>query len=76
MAPKRIPRLMRADDFVAESLEAMAAKLPPSEKVKAEYMRESAKRFRESGRPGMIRLWENATEAEDYIHSDPASVKQ
>jgi hypothetical protein len=64
---------MRADDFVADSLDAMAAKMPPSEKAKAEYMRESAKRFRESGRPGMIRLWENAKEAEDFIHPDPAS---
>jgi hypothetical protein len=76
MAPKRVPRLMRADDFVAETLEAMAAKLPPSEKAQAEYLRGSAQRFRESGRPGMIRLWENAKEAEDFIHPDPASVKR
>jgi hypothetical protein len=76
MASKRIPRLMRADDFVAESLEAMAAKLPPSERAQAEYMRESAKRFRESGRPGMIRLWETAKEAEDFIHPDDASVQR
>ena len=73
MTPKRIPRLLRADDFVAESLEVMADKMPPSEKAKADLMRESAKRFRESGRPGMIRLWEDAKEAEDFIHPDPAS---
>ena len=76
MIPKRVPRLMRADDFVAESLETMAAKLPPSEKARAESMRESAKRFRESGRPGMIRLWENAKEAEDYVHPDDATVQR
>jgi hypothetical protein len=67
---------MRADDFVAESLEMMAAKLPPFEKAKAEYMRESATRFRDSGRPGMIRLWENTEEAEGYIHPDDATVQR
>ncbi|MCU1242249.1 MAG: hypothetical protein JWO71_2975 [Candidatus Acidoferrum typicum] len=76
MASKRIPRLMRADDFVAETLESMAAKLPPSEKVQAEHMRESAKRFRESGRPGMIRFWETVKEAEGFIHPDNAAVQR
>ena len=64
---------MRADDFVAESLEGMANRLPQSEKAQAQYLHESAKRFRESGRPGMIRLWENAKDAEDFIKPDPAS---
>ena len=76
MAQKRIPRLMRADDFVAETLESMAAKLPPSEKAQAEHMLQSAKRFRESGRPGMIRFWETVEEANEFIHPDPASVKR
>jgi hypothetical protein len=76
MTSKRIPRLMRADDFVAESLENMAAKLPPSQKAKADHMREDAKMFRESGRPGMIRLWENAKDAEDFIHPDDAAVQR
>jgi hypothetical protein len=65
MTTKRVPRLVRADDFVAESLESMAAKLPPSDQANADLMRESAKRFRASGRPGMIRFWENVQEAEE-----------
>jgi hypothetical protein len=76
MAPQRRLRLIRADDFVANSLEARADKLPPSEQAQAEYLRETAKSFRESGRPGMMSFWENAKDAEEYIHPDPASVKR
>ena len=67
------PRIMRADDFVAETLEGMAAKLPPSEKAQAEYLLGAAKRFRESGRTGMVRLWEKGEEETDFIRPDPAS---
>lgn len=64
---------MRADDFVAESLEEMASKLPPSEKAQAEYLLGAAKRYRESGRTKMVRVWEKPEDAEDFIRPDPAS---
>jgi hypothetical protein len=57
-----VPRLMRADDFVAETYEKMAAKLPPSEKDTATYYLSLAKSFRESGRTGQIRIWEQKVE--------------
>lgn len=55
---KAKPRVMRADDLVAESLEAMAGRLPPSQKAQADNLRKAAKSFRESGRTGMVRIWE------------------
>jgi hypothetical protein len=55
---KLVPRLLRADDFVAETYESLAAKLPPSQKSLAEHHLRTAKMFRESGRPGMVRVWE------------------
>lgn len=73
MTSKRIPRLVRADDFVAESLEARAKTIESFNPVEAESLRRSAKFFRESGRPGMMRLWEDVKEAEDFIRPDPAS---
>jgi hypothetical protein len=72
---KRVPRLVRADDFVAESPENEAAKMPPSAQAQADNLRAAAKRFRESGRPGMLRLWENADGDDDFIHPDPVSAR-
>jgi hypothetical protein len=48
------PRIVRADDLVAETYEKWAAKLPTSRKELARYYRQLAKAFRESGRPGMM----------------------
>jgi hypothetical protein len=53
-----IPRLLRADDFVAETYEKWAASLPPSEKERAAYYLRTANMFRESNRTGMVRVWE------------------
>ena len=53
-----IPRLLRADDFVAETYEKWAANLPPSEKERAAYYLRTANMFRESNRTGMVRVWE------------------
>ena len=72
---KRIPRLIRADDFVAEALEAIADKLPQSEKAQENCFRDAAKSFRESGRSEMLRLWENLQEAEDFIGADFTSAR-
>jgi hypothetical protein len=72
---RRIPQLIRADDFVAEALEAIADKLAPSEKVQEQCFRAAAKSFRESGRSEVLRLWENTQEAEAFIGSDFTSVR-
>ncbi len=55
---KQVPRILRADDFVAEAYEKWAANLPASEKERAAYYLRTAKMFRESGRTGMVRVWE------------------
>ena len=55
---KQVPRILRADDFVAETYEKWAANLPASEKERAAYYLRTAKMFRESGRTGMVRVWE------------------
>jgi len=70
---QRIPRLIRAADFVTESLEEMASRLPPSEKAQAEYLRGTAKAFRESGRTTMLGIREKAKGEVDFIRPDPAS---
>jgi hypothetical protein len=49
-----VVRTVRLDDFMAEGLEATAAALPPSDKVKADNYRQLAKSYRESGNPKMI----------------------
>jgi hypothetical protein len=76
MANKKIPHLVRADDFVAASLEEMVGKMPPSDKVHAEYFLDVAKRLRASGRTKMVRVWQNEREAQEFIAPDSASVKR
>lgn len=73
---KRVPRLMRAVDFVADSLETEAAKMPPSAQGQADALRKAAKVYRESSSTKMVRVWEDAKDAEDFIHPDPASVRR
>ena len=51
-------RLVRVDDFVAESLEAKADRMPPSFKAQADTLREAARIYRESGTSKMIRVSE------------------
>ncbi len=69
---KLVPRLLRADDFVAETYEEWAANLPPSQKQLAEHYLRTAKMFRESGRTGMVRVWEK--EKIEFVEPDPAST--
>jgi len=76
MPTVKVPRLVRADDFVADSLEEMAGKIPPSDKAHADYLREAAKRYRASGRTKMVRVWENEREAQEFIGPDPVSSKR
>lgn len=62
--------LVRAVDFVAESLETMAKDMPPAE---GDIFREVAKKYRESGNPKLVlRVWENEKAAQGYIGPDPA----
>jgi hypothetical protein len=63
-----IPRILRADDFVAEAYEQWAASLPPSEKERAAYYLRTAKMFRESSRTGMVRVWEE--EKVEFVSSE------
>jgi len=52
------PRLVRVDDFVAETLEAEADLMPPSEISQADIWRDVAKDLRASKRTKMVRVWE------------------
>jgi hypothetical protein len=76
MANKKVPHLVRADDFVADSLEEMVGKMPPSYKARAEYFLSVAKRLRESGRTKMVNVWENEREAQEFIAPDAAAVRR
>jgi hypothetical protein len=59
------PRLMRVADFTAESLEAEARRLPPSQSERAAALREMAALFRASPSQKMVRLWEVPDERDD-----------
>lgn len=52
------PRLVRAVDFVAESLEEEAAKMPQSYKEQADILRKAAAEYRKLNNPKMVRVWE------------------
>jgi hypothetical protein len=56
-------RLVRVADFVAESLEAEADRIPPSYKELADSLRKAATHMRESGSQKMVRVWEEAPKA-------------
>jgi hypothetical protein len=52
------PRWVRLDDFVAETLEAKADKMPPWAKSQADSWRNVAKDLRESESTKIVRVWE------------------
>ena len=52
-------RLVRIDDFIAESLENRAIQMLPG--ADADYTRKLAGLFRSSGRTAMLRVWEVPT---------------
>jgi hypothetical protein len=64
-----MPREITAGEFVAESLEGEAAKMPPSMKTQADILRDAAKIFREQGGKKKIRVWEEG----EFIKPDHAS---
>jgi len=58
MSDEFVPRLVRADDFVAESLEHEASLLPPSQIDTANLLRGHAARLRASAGTKYVRVWE------------------
>ena len=67
-------RRIRRVDFTAESLEALAKRVPASMKERADSFREMAKIIRQSDDQQMIRVLEEqgGIEGADFIMSDPA----
>lgn len=70
MQQERNPRLVRVDDFVAETLEAEADKMPPWTKFQADIWRYVAKDLRASEKTNMVRVWEGTE-----LKSDAASMR-
>ena len=58
MQQERKPRLVRVDDFVAETLESEADMMPPWTKFQAGIWRDVAKDLRASASTKMVRVWE------------------
>ena len=54
-----LKRLVRADDFLAESLEKIAAQMPPGNIAEAEILRKHAANLRVSNNTRMVRIEEN-----------------
>jgi hypothetical protein len=52
------PRWVRLDDFLAETLEAKADKMPPWAKSQADSWRNVSKDLRESESTKIVRVWE------------------
>jgi hypothetical protein len=51
-------RLVRVVDFVAETLEEEASRIPPSFKSHADSLRNMAAIFRKMNNPKLVRVWE------------------
>jgi hypothetical protein len=58
MAQEIKPRLVRVDDFVAETLESEADMMPPWTKFQAGIWRDVAKDLRASESTKMVQVWE------------------
>jgi hypothetical protein len=52
-------RLVRVSDFIAESLEAEADRMPLSYKEQADSLRKSASLVRQVGSKKLVRVWED-----------------
>lgn len=72
------PRVVRVVDFVAESLDEIARKIPASGKAQADSLRESARVMRESSNPKTVRIWEvpdKPARKDDFVYPDKASER-
>jgi hypothetical protein len=58
MAIKLVPRAMRVDDFIADSLEREAGRIPPSHCPEVEALLQHASLLRSSQNSKMILIWE------------------
>lgn len=58
MQEERKPRLVRVDDFVAETLESEADMMPPWTRFQADIWRDVARDLRASESTKMVRVWE------------------
>jgi hypothetical protein len=69
-------RRMKVSDFIAEGLEAEAARVPPTMKEHADILHNAAKLVRQLDNKNMIRVWEERGGMEwgsDFIKQDPTS---
>ena len=73
--PEMKYRRMKASEFIAESLEAEAAMVPPNMKEQADSLRNAAKLVRQSHNQKMIRVWEErgGMEWPDFIRPNSIS---
>ena len=60
MQEERKARLVRVDDFVAETLESEADMMPPWTKFQAGIWRDVARDLRASESTKMVRVWEGS----------------
>lgn len=58
MAKERNPRVIPANEFVAESLEEEANRLPASRATQAKALRDYAATLRSTPSTKMVRVWE------------------
>jgi hypothetical protein len=58
MAKKTTARVISANEFLAESLEAEAKNLPPSKSAQAIILRETAALYRTRKDSRLVRIWE------------------
>jgi hypothetical protein len=73
MAKKTNPRTVSANEFLAESLEAEAEKLPPSKAAQASILRETAALYRTRKDSRLVRVWE---EKEDVNQAAARVVRE
>jgi isocitrate/isopropylmalate dehydrogenase len=73
MAEKTTARVVPANEFIAESLEEEATKLPPSEAAKARILRQSANLYRTLPSKNLVQVWE---EKEDVNQTDARIVRE
>jgi hypothetical protein len=64
-------RTIRGDDFVAELIEKIAARIPPEFRWQADPLRAEAQKYRMSTRTGLCRVWEPCA-TKSLVKSDSA----
>jgi hypothetical protein len=64
MENKTTARVMPANHVVADSLEQEADGLPPSEKAKADVLREADRLYRTLRKSKLVRVWEERSAAQ------------